>query len=40
MGCSKTKPVAMDKQMIDGPITEDLLASLNRPERFEIMRPL
>ena len=40
MGCSKSKPIAGDKKMIEGPITEDMLKSLNRPERFELMMPL
>ena len=40
MGCSKSKPIARDKEIIEGPLDEDDLAKLDRPERLEMMLPL
>ena len=40
MGCSKSKPIAKDKKIIDGPIDEETLAKMDRAERFEVTMPL
>ena len=40
MGCSKSKPIAKDKSIRDGPISEDEMAKMNRAERFELLIPL
>jgi hypothetical protein len=40
MGCSKSKPIAKDKEIRDGPVTEEELSKMNRAERFELLLPL